>query len=65
MLSDLLATNRRLSEEILQRVRRLDADVHAMRGERDLEGVMSTGAAPWMSAPQAVEAVETAKDESA
>jgi glycosyltransferase involved in cell wall biosynthesis len=50
LLSDLLATNRRLSEEILTRVRRLDADVNAMRSKEQIEGVTSTGAAPWSSA---------------
>jgi glycosyltransferase involved in cell wall biosynthesis len=47
LLSDLLATNRRLSEEILRRVRRLDAQVHALRDESAPDGVESTGAAPW------------------
>ena len=47
LIGDLLATNRRVAEEILQRVRRLDADVNAMRGAADVEGVESTSAAPW------------------
>ncbi len=49
MMSDLLAANRRLLEEVLRRVRRLDADAAvdaSARGVR-LEGVVSTGAAPW------------------
>jgi glycosyltransferase involved in cell wall biosynthesis len=47
LLGDLLATNRRLSEEILQRVRRLDFDVHALREGSAVEGVITTDAAPW------------------
>lgn len=49
MLSDLLAANRRLLEEVLRRVRRIDADAAidaATRGAR-IEGVETTGAAPW------------------
>jgi glycosyltransferase involved in cell wall biosynthesis len=50
LLGDLLATNRRLSEEILQRVRRLDATVTQLRDDgasSSPDGVESTGAAPW------------------
>jgi hypothetical protein len=49
MLSDLLAANRRLLEELLRRVRRLDADDALRSAERGapVEGVRSTGAAPW------------------
>jgi glycosyltransferase involved in cell wall biosynthesis len=49
MLSDLLAANRRLLEELLGRVRRLDADAATRSQERGapVEGVQSTGAAPW------------------
>ncbi len=49
MLSDLLAGNRRLLEELLARVRRLDADASLRGSERGapVEGVVSTGAAPW------------------
>lgn len=43
MLSDLLAANRRLLEEVLDRLRRLEPRA----GERPLEGVTSSGAAPW------------------
>jgi glycosyltransferase involved in cell wall biosynthesis len=49
MLSDLLAANRRLLEEVLRRVRRIDANAAidaASRGVR-IEGVETTGAAPW------------------
>jgi hypothetical protein len=49
LLSELLAANRRLLEDVLGRVRRLDAYFAAAaiaRGEA-LEGVQSTGAAPW------------------
>jgi glycosyltransferase involved in cell wall biosynthesis len=48
-LSDLLSANRRLLEEMLGRVRRLDADLAARAwssGER-IEGVLSTGQSPW------------------
>jgi glycosyltransferase involved in cell wall biosynthesis len=53
VLSDLLATNRRLIEDVLARVRRLDAELAraaVARGET-IEGVQSTGAAPWRKAP--------------
>ncbi len=52
VLSDLLSANRRLLEEVLGRVRRLDADLAsrtAARGE-PIEGVHSTGRAPWRDA---------------
>ena len=48
-LGDLLAANRCLNEELLARVRRVDAELAAerrRRGER-IEGIDSTGAAPW------------------
>ncbi len=50
LLGDLLASNRRLTEEILQRVRRLDAQ---MGRERDpgVEGVESTAAPAWRPPP--------------
>ncbi len=49
LLSDLLATNRRLTEEVLTRVRRLDAMMAAGRRAAgdELEGIHSTGATPW------------------
>ncbi|MDP9033952.1 MAG: glycosyltransferase family 2 protein [Myxococcota bacterium] len=51
ILSDLLAANRRLLEDVLARLRRLDA--HLGRDAREagerLEGIESTGAAPWRS----------------
>jgi glycosyltransferase involved in cell wall biosynthesis len=48
-LSDLLSANRRLLEEMLGRVRRLDADLAARAWERGqpVEGVLSTGQSPW------------------
>lgn len=48
-LGDLLATNRRLNEELLARVRRLDAELAGARRARGeaIEGVEGTGAAPW------------------
>ncbi len=56
LLSDLIATNRRLAEEILARVRRLDARLAAWSpgpppARAPVEGVESTGAAPWRPAP--------------
>ncbi len=52
LLSDLIATNRRLAEEILARVRRLDARLAAGAGpEPAVEGVESTGAPPWRPTP--------------
>jgi glycosyltransferase involved in cell wall biosynthesis len=49
MLSDLLAANRRLLEEVLTRLRRLDAQnaADARRRNEPVEGIRSTGAAPW------------------
>lgn len=61
-LSDLMATNRRLNEELLARIRRLDAELAAdkrRRGEA-VEGVRSTGAAPWRAAPTSPLAEEPA-----
>jgi len=55
LLGDLLAANRRLAEELVQRVRRLDAIVsRELVCEGSLEGIRSTGRAPWhpRSAPQ-------------
>jgi glycosyltransferase involved in cell wall biosynthesis len=48
-LSDLLAANRRLNEEILARLRRIDAQLAAQARARSepLDGIRSTGAAPW------------------
>lgn len=48
-LGDLLAANRRLNEELLGRIRRLDAELAADKRRRGLgiEGVLSTGAPPW------------------
>ncbi|MEM6993526.1 MAG: glycosyltransferase family 2 protein [Myxococcota bacterium] len=45
LLGDLMASNRRLTEEVLARVRRLDAKL-AEEGA-GVEGVDSTGAQPW------------------
>jgi glycosyltransferase involved in cell wall biosynthesis len=51
MLSDLLAANRRLLEDIMLRTRRIDAEL-ARRGTPGLvQGIRSTGAAPWRVAP--------------
>jgi glycosyltransferase involved in cell wall biosynthesis len=54
LLSDLLAANRRLTEEVLMRVRRLDAIVAASEraGGRDLEGIHTTSARPWTEDPR-------------
>lgn len=69
LIGDLLATNRRLTEEVLLRVRRLDAQIGAQLGAQvgtraatdgtdvppSLEGIESTGAARWLpAAPLAV-----------
>jgi len=61
MLAELQAANRRLLEEVLLRVRRLDVPANAKRGGNDgVEGVRSTGAAPWRpSSPARVPDVET------
>ena len=51
MLAELQAANRRLLEEVLMRVRRLDAPADGERASgKGLEGVRSTGAAPWRPA---------------
>lgn len=60
LLGDLLATNRRLNEELLARVRRVDAELATQRRDRGgaLEGVHSTGAEPWRVATVATVATE-------
>ncbi len=59
LLGDLLATNRRLNEEVLCRVRRLDASVaglqRASSAEPAVDGVHSTGAAAWGPSPASSE----------
>jgi glycosyltransferase involved in cell wall biosynthesis len=52
MLSDLLAANRRLLEDLMVRIRRIDARLaqREMPGGQMLEGIRSTGAAPWRPA---------------
>jgi hypothetical protein len=49
VLADLLSANRRLIEDVLARVRRLDAAAAARAAERGepIEGVHSTGQPPW------------------
>jgi glycosyltransferase involved in cell wall biosynthesis len=49
MLGELLAANRRLVEEALVHLRRLDADAsaRAIRQGEPIDGVATTGAAPW------------------
>jgi hypothetical protein len=53
LIGDLLATNRRLTEEVLIRVRRLDAQIGPADGG-SIEGVSSTGKPPWTAAALAV-----------
>jgi glycosyltransferase involved in cell wall biosynthesis len=60
MLSDLLAMNRRLTEELLARVRRLDATIQTRDRAGRVEGVESTGAAPWRADASRAEALERA-----
>jgi glycosyltransferase involved in cell wall biosynthesis len=52
LLGDLLAANRRLNEELLARVRRLDAarSLERRPGREGVEGILSTRAAPWRKA---------------
>jgi glycosyltransferase involved in cell wall biosynthesis len=60
LLGDLLATNRRLTEEVLHRVRRLDAQLAASTGH-GAEGIESTDAAPWtVERPPPARALRTA-----
>jgi glycosyltransferase involved in cell wall biosynthesis len=48
LLGDLLAANRRLTEEVMHRVRRLDAHLSTLEGQpRQAEGVETTAAQPW------------------
>ena len=51
LLSDLLAANRRLTEEVLARVRRIDAIMASDQrwGGKGVEGIHSTAARPWTS----------------
>jgi hypothetical protein len=53
MLSELLAANRRLVEEALVHLRRLDAQesARALAAGRGVDGITHTGAAPWRKAP--------------
>ncbi len=54
LLADLMATNRRLSEEVLVRVRRLDARMERVEhggASPTVEGIESTGAPPWRPGP--------------
>lgn len=44
LTAELIATNRRMLEEVLMRVRRLEA---SSRGVQQIDGVYSTGAPPW------------------
>jgi glycosyltransferase involved in cell wall biosynthesis len=55
-LSDLLSANRRLLEEMLGRVRRLDADLaaRAFAQGQPIEGVQSTGQSPWRDESESV-----------
>ncbi len=48
LLSELLAANRRLLEEILRRVRLLEADAGFARSNQSTARIESTGAAPWL-----------------
>ncbi len=53
-LGDLIASNRRLSEEILMRLRRMDARLTQMESATtNIEGVISTGALPWRNEDKA------------
>jgi glycosyltransferase involved in cell wall biosynthesis len=47
MLAELLAANRRLLEELLLRVRRLDSKRGPRQPEQQLDGIHTTGAPPW------------------
>jgi len=53
LLSDLLATNRRLNEDILKRVRNVEAILsqEQIRKHRSLEGICTTSASPWAESP--------------
>jgi glycosyltransferase involved in cell wall biosynthesis len=53
MLSELLAANRRLVEEALVHLRRLDAQeaARALEAGRPVEGITHTGARPWRRVP--------------
>jgi len=51
IVAELQAANRRLLEEVLLRVRRLDSELARQQGPARVEGVLSTGAAPWRAEP--------------
>jgi glycosyltransferase involved in cell wall biosynthesis len=57
LLSDLIATNRRLSEDALEHVRRIDAALtsSALRNGDVIDGVESTGHRPWGAGAAAAE----------
>jgi glycosyltransferase involved in cell wall biosynthesis len=59
LLGDLMATNRRLTEEVLARVRRLDAMLAQDQPAGAIEGVESTGAAPWRATDPPARRAET------
>jgi glycosyltransferase involved in cell wall biosynthesis len=63
LLGDLMASNRRLTEEILQRVRRLDAQLGQADSSGGVEGVERTGARPWRADPAHLGASERLSDE--
>lgn len=66
LLGDLLSANRRLVEEVLRRVRRLDAQLGG--GDRidtsGTQGIESTGAAPWRPRQRATSVQNDASTES-
>lgn len=66
LLGDLMAANRRLTEEVLQRVRRLDAHLGREDPEAGVEGVEGTGALPWRAGetrPSIATATDVTDDE--
>ncbi len=47
LLAELIATNCRLVEEVLMRVRRIETELAEREPALRLEGIQSTGAKPW------------------
>jgi glycosyltransferase involved in cell wall biosynthesis len=64
MLSDLLAANRRLLEDIMARVRRIDAEIgqNGASAGRMLEGIHTTAAVPWRARDEALRGVRASSE---
>lgn len=59
ILGDLIAANRRLTEQVLIHVRRLESELGERDGPTAIAGLRRTAAAPWTHEPAALPASET------